>query len=75
MGCVAPRICERDVRILKGIGWGFKTFGRYYPDLLVPYMKTQIGSKRISAVIIRKCVTYLDEVSRNEILQLYQRKK
>ena len=27
------------------------------------------------AVIIRKCVTYLDEVSRNEILQLYQRKK
>ena len=72
---LTPQICEQDIRILKGIGWGFKTLGRYYPELLVPYMKTQIGSKRISAVIIKKCVTYLDEVSRNEILQLFQRKK
>ena len=72
---LTPQICERDIRILKGIGWGLKTLGRYYPKLLVPYMKTQISSKRISAVIIKKCVTYLDEVSRNEILQLYQRKK
>jgi len=72
---LTPKICERDIRILKGIGWGLKTYGRYYPELLVPYMKTQIGSKRISAVIIRKSVTYLDDVSRSEILQLYQRKK
>ena len=69
------QICERDIRIIKGIGWGLKTLGRYYPELLVSYMKTQISAKRISAVIIRKCVTYLDEVSRNEILQLYQSKK
>jgi 3-methyladenine DNA glycosylase AlkD len=71
---LTPQICERDIRILKGIGWGLKTLGRYYPELLVPYMKTQISDKQISAVIIRKCVTYLDEVSRNEILQLYQKK-
>jgi len=72
---LTPRIYERDIRILKGIGWGLKTFGRYYPELLVPYMKTQISSERISAVIINKCVTYLNEVSKNEILQLYQSKK
>ena len=66
------QICERDIRILKGIGWGFKTFGRYYPELLIPNIKAQIGTKRISAVIIRKCVTYLDDVSREEILRLYQ---
>ena len=71
---LTPQISERDIRILKGIGWGLKTLGRYYPDLLVPYMKKQISTKRVSAVIIRKCVTYLDEISRNEILQLYQRK-
>ena len=72
---LTPQICERDIRILKGIGWGLKTFGRYYPELLVPYMKKQISTKKISAVIIRKCVTYLDEISKNEILQLYQKKK
>jgi 3-methyladenine DNA glycosylase AlkD len=71
---LTPQICERDIRILKGIGWGLKTLGRYYPELLVPYIKTQISSKRISAVIINKCVTYLDNVSKNEILQLYQKK-
>ena len=62
---LTPKIYERDIRILKGIGWGLKTFGRYYPDLLVPYIKTQISYKRISTVIINKCVTYLNEVSRN----------
>ena len=71
---LTPQICERDIRILKGIGWGLKTLGRYYPELLVPYMKKQLNSKRISAVIIKKCVTYLDDISRSEILQLYQRK-
>jgi 3-methyladenine DNA glycosylase AlkD len=70
---LTPQICERDIRILKGIGWGLKTLGRYYPELLVPYIKTQISSKRISAVIIRKCITYLDDISKNEILQLYQK--
>ena len=75
LALLTPLISERDIRILKGIGWGLKTFGQYYPELLVPYMKTQISSKRISAVIIKKCVTYLDEVSKKEILQLYQGKK
>jgi 3-methyladenine DNA glycosylase AlkD len=75
LALLTPQLCERDIRILKGIGWGLKALGRYYPDLLIPYIKTQISSKRISAVIIRKCVTYLDDISRNEILQLYQKKK
>ena len=75
LALLTPQIGEKDIRILKGIGWGLKTLGRYYPELLVPYIKTQISSKRISAVIIRKCVTYLDEISRSEILQLYQKKK
>jgi len=69
------QISERDIRIIKGIGWGLKTLGRYYPELLVPYIKTQIMSKRISAVIIRKSVTYLDKNQKNEILQLYKGKK
>ena len=67
------QICEHDMRIIKGIGWGLKTFGRYYPELLVPFIKMQISSKRISAVIINKCITYLDDRSRNEILYLYRR--
>ena len=71
---LTPLIKERDIRFHKGIGWGLKTLGRYYPHLLVTYMKKQISEKRISAVIIRKCITYLDDVSKNEISQLYQRK-
>ena len=72
---LTPRICERDIRVIKGIGWGLKTMGRYYPELLVPYIKTQIASKQISAVIIKKSVTYLDDISRNEIIHLYKSKK
>jgi len=36
---LTPQIYEWDIRILKGIGWGLETLGRYYPDLLVPYNK------------------------------------
>lgn len=72
---LTPQICERDIRIIKGIGWGLKTLGRYYPELLVPHIKTQIGSKRVSAVIIRKCTTYLDKISKNEILEIYKNRK
>jgi len=75
LGLLNTAIDKRDIRIIKGIGWGLKTLGRYYPELLVPYMKKQISSKKISSVLIRKCTTYLDEISRNEILQLYKNKK
>jgi len=67
---LTPQLTETDIRVIKGVGWGLKTIGRYYPELLVDYMKEHIQNKKISAVIIRKSVTYLDEALRNEVLDL-----
>ena len=72
---LAMQICERDIRIMKGIGWGLKTLGRYYPELLVPFMKKQIREKQISALIIRKSIMYLNKTSKNEILHLHYGRK
>jgi hypothetical protein len=33
---LAPLFAERDLAAIKGVGWGLKTIGRFYPDLLVP---------------------------------------
>jgi 3-methyladenine DNA glycosylase AlkD len=55
---LAPLYEEKDVRVIKGIGWGLKTAGRYYPDQLVNFLKSQQG-KKPSALMLRKATTYL----------------
>jgi 3-methyladenine DNA glycosylase AlkD len=56
---LAPVYEEKDVRIIKGIGWGLKTAGRYYPYELAAFLKSQRG-KKTSALMLRKAVTYLN---------------
>ncbi|NMC61241.1 MAG: DNA alkylation repair protein, partial [Candidatus Methanofastidiosa archaeon] len=57
--------------VVKGIGWGLKTIGKYHPDLLVPFLKKQIKlKKKISKIIIRKALTYLPKEKRLEIESL-----
>ena len=63
---LSPYFEEKDNRIVKGIGWGFKTIGRYYPDLLTYYLKSQSG-KNPSRTLLNKALTYLPEERKQEI--------
>jgi 3-methyladenine DNA glycosylase AlkD len=68
---LAPHIEEKQIDVVKGIGWGLKTIGKYHPDLLVPFLKKQIKlKKKISKIIIRKALTYLPKEKRLEIESL-----
>ena len=61
---LAPYYEEKDTRIVKGIGWGLKTLGRYYPDLVVEFLKSQKG-RNPSPLLIRKATTYLPAQKEN----------
>ena len=68
LALLAPLIEERDTSALKGIGWGLKTIGRYYPDLLVPFLRRELATKRPRKLLLRKATTYLDEARKEELL-------
>ncbi len=56
-----PAFEERDTAALKGVGWGLKTLGRFYPDLLVDWLEEQIQvrGRRPRGLLLRKSLTYL----------------
>ena len=70
LALLAPLVEEQDTSALKGIGWGLKTIGRYYPDLLVAFICRQLATKRPRKLLLRKATTYLDEARKEEILSL-----
>lgn len=66
-----PFIEEKQIDAVKGIGWGLKTIGKHHPDLLVEFLKKQVDKKkRMSKVILRKAVTYLDNERKEEMLRM-----
>ncbi|HEX75849.1 MAG TPA: DNA alkylation repair protein [Dehalococcoidia bacterium] len=70
LGLLSPYFEERDTRIVKGIGWGLKTLGRYYPNLLVDFLKSQKG-REPSHLLIKKALTYLSPEKKTEIKALW----
>ncbi len=61
-----PMFEEQDMKVVKGIGWGLKTLGKYYPDLLSPWLANQIVQRQRPhrALMLRKALTYLSEEQR-----------
>jgi len=70
LALLAPLIEERDTSALKGIGWGLKTIGRYYPDLLVSFLRRELATKRPRKLLLRKATTYLDEAKKEEVRRI-----
>ncbi|HEX9616936.1 MAG TPA: hypothetical protein VGA03_05930 [Anaerolineales bacterium] len=35
---LAPLFSERETEAVKGVGWGLKTLGRHYPDLVSDWL-------------------------------------
>ena len=66
---LAPLIEERQVDVVKGIGWGIKTIGRVYPDVAVPFLIEQLkAKKKLSKLMMRKALTYLPTDKKAEVL-------
>lgn len=65
---VEPRIEEKQKDVAKGIGWGLKTIGKHYPDILTKFLIKQLRTqKNISGLMLRKALTYLDEDKKQAI--------
>lgn len=58
-----PMFDEWDMIAVKGVGWGLKTMGRNYPDLMTEWLPKQIN-RRHRALMLRKALTYLSEEQR-----------
>jgi len=58
---LVPLFEEREMDAVKGIGWGLKTLGKYYPHLTAQWLCQQVTQKKRScrATMLRKALTYL----------------
>ena len=62
-----PMFFEWDMKIVKGVGWGLKTIGRHYPDLMASWLTVQIlpQNRSYRSIMLRKANTYLPAGSVN----------
>ena len=61
LALLEPMFEEQDEEAIKGVGWGLKTLGKYYPDLLTDWLARQLvhRQRRPRALMLRKALTYL----------------
>jgi len=67
---LAPMFEERDVDAVKGVGWGLKTLGKYYPGLTADWLTQQVAQhRRPRALMLRKALTYLPAGQRTRVVK------
>jgi 3-methyladenine DNA glycosylase AlkD len=61
-----PMFEEWEMDAVKGVGWGLKTLGRHYPDLMAEWLAREIFSRqrRHRALMLRKALAYLSDEQR-----------
>ncbi|MFQ5614892.1 MAG: DNA alkylation repair protein [Anaerolineales bacterium] len=66
LALLEPMFEEWDIKAVKGIGWGLKTLGRLYPDLVADWLRQQVvhRQRRHRAIMLRKALTYLPDEQR-----------
>jgi len=66
---VEPMFEEKNVDAIKGVGWGLKTMGRNYPDLLTSWLRQQLvhQQRHPRALMLRKALTYLSDTERAQV--------
>ncbi len=67
LGFLEPMFEERDMDAVKGVGWGLKTLGRYYPALTADWLRQQVVERRRPhrTLMLRKALTYLRAAERD----------
>jgi len=63
-----PMWDEWDMVAVKGVGWGLKTMGRNYPDLVADWLPKQMG-RRHRALMLRKAMAGLSEEQRARVVR------
>jgi len=69
MELTLPLMASQDEVVLKGVGWGLKTIGRYHPQILEKFLKTQIGRRSISPAVVKKAIAYLDPMVGQDLMR------
>jgi 3-methyladenine DNA glycosylase AlkD len=66
-----PMFDEWDMDAVKGVGWGLKTLGKHYPELMVEWMSQQVISnqRRHRKLMMRKALTHVSEEQRIRALR------
>lgn len=61
---------EKNLDALKGVGWGLKTLGKYYPSQVTEWLADQLfeNQRHPRALMLRKALTYLPELQRARIM-------
>jgi len=61
-----PMFSERDTNAIKGVGWGLKTLGKHYPNLVADWLAQQVVHRQrpYRALLLRKAFTYLSDEQR-----------
>ena len=61
-----PMFEEWEMDAVKGMGWGLKTLGRHYPDLMADWLVEQMihQQRRHRALMLRKALKYLPDEQR-----------
>jgi hypothetical protein len=64
-----PMFEERDTVAIKGVGWGLKTLGKHYPDLVTDWLVQQMVDRQRAprALMVRKALTYLPDPQRARV--------
>jgi hypothetical protein len=62
---------ELNMDAAKGVGWGLKTLGRVYPELMAEWLYTQVAiqGRPYRAVVLKKALTYLSEEQRAHVVE------
>ncbi len=63
---LVPMFTECDRNVIKGVGWGLKTLGKHYPDLVADWLEKQVERPH-KALMMRKAITYLPPEIRQRI--------
>ncbi len=65
-----PMLSEWDMDAVKGVGWGLKTLGKHYPDLVADWLAQQVISRQRPhrALMLRKAFTYLSAGQRAQAM-------
>ncbi|MBI5053213.1 MAG: DNA alkylation repair protein [Chloroflexi bacterium] len=55
-----PMFEEQHIEAVKGVGWGLKTLGKFYPEVTTEWLTRQVKSKKkYRALMLKKAMTYL----------------
>ena len=64
---LAPELGEREYDAIKGIGWGFKTIGKYQPKLLTRFLESHVKRAHPTKLMLRKATAYLPARTKRQL--------